>query len=79
MREIVHGDLKGNSIVVTDNGSENGTAILTDFGLSFAESGSCSVKRRKGALSAMAWRVACSKVRRYDCGDADAQVRRALA
>ncbi|KAG6612975.1 TKL protein kinase [Phytophthora cinnamomi] len=50
---IVHGDLKGDNIVV----SENGTAMLTDFGLSFTESGSCSVKRLKDTLGAMEWRA----------------------
>ncbi|POM78140.1 TKL protein kinase [Phytophthora palmivora] len=52
-REIVHGDLKGNNIVVNDNG----TAMLTDFGLSFQESGSCSIKDMKDKLGAMAWRA----------------------
>ncbi|POM69640.1 Serine/threonine protein Kinase [Phytophthora palmivora] len=52
-REIAHGDLKGNNIVVNDNG----TAMLTDFGLSFQESGSCSIKDMKDKLGAMAWRA----------------------
>ncbi|KAF1790050.1 Ankyrin repeat-containing domain [Phytophthora cactorum] len=52
-QEVVHGDLKGNNIVV----SNDGTAMLTDFGLSFQESGSCSVKKMKDTLGAMAWRA----------------------
>lgn len=48
---IVHGDLKGNNIVV----SKDGTAMLSDFGLSFSESGSCSVVAKSGNLGAMAW------------------------
>lgn len=36
---IIHGDLKGNNIVV----SADGTAMLTDFGLSFFENGSLSM------------------------------------
>jgi len=47
-REIVHGDLKGNNIVVSDNG----TAMLTNFDLSFIESGSCSVMKMKDSLGA---------------------------
>jgi len=52
-REIVHGDLKGNNIVV----SKDGIAMLTDFGLSFIESGSCSVGNMRDSLGAMAWRA----------------------
>lgn len=52
-RGIVHGDLKGNNIVVSDNG----TAVLTDFGLSFLESGPCSVKKMKDTLGVMQWRA----------------------
>lgn len=48
---IVHGDLRGNNIVV----AHDGTAMLTDFGLSFSESGSCSLKMMKDTLGAMAW------------------------
>ncbi|KAL3664593.1 hypothetical protein V7S43_010343 [Phytophthora oleae] len=50
---VAHGDLKGNNIVVSDNG----IAMLTDFGLSFQESGSCSLVKRKDELGAMAWRA----------------------
>ncbi|TMW69735.1 hypothetical protein Poli38472_001891 [Pythium oligandrum] len=50
-RGIVHGDLKGNNILV----HESGTAMLVDFGLSFSESGSSSVE--KDTLGAMAWRA----------------------
>ncbi|RLN82851.1 hypothetical protein BBJ28_00019344 [Nothophytophthora sp. Chile5] len=50
---VVHGDLKGNNIVV----SNAGTAMLTDFGLSFFEAGPCSVMKMKDTLGAMAWRA----------------------
>ncbi|RLN87526.1 hypothetical protein BBJ28_00024585 [Nothophytophthora sp. Chile5] len=50
---IVHGDLRGNNIVVSDAGK----AKLTDFGLSFFEAGPCSVMRMKDRLGAMAWRA----------------------
>ncbi|OWZ01471.1 hypothetical protein PHMEG_00027132 [Phytophthora megakarya] len=40
----------GNDIVV----NINDTAMLTDFGLSFRESGSCSVKKMEDSLGAMA-------------------------
>ncbi|KAL4140809.1 hypothetical protein PRNP1_015089 [Phytophthora ramorum] len=50
---IVHGDLRGDNIVV----SEDGTAMLTDFGMSFTESGPCSLKRLEGKLGAMEWRA----------------------
>ncbi|KAG7385230.1 hypothetical protein PHYPSEUDO_001699 [Phytophthora pseudosyringae] len=50
---VIHGDLKGNNIVV----SELGTAMLTDFGLSFLDTGSCSLANRIGTLGAMQWRA----------------------
>ncbi|KAL3664558.1 hypothetical protein V7S43_010311 [Phytophthora oleae] len=43
---VAHGDLKGNNIVVSDNG----IAMLTDFGLR-------SLVKRKDELGAMAWRA----------------------
>ncbi|TMW69732.1 hypothetical protein Poli38472_001888 [Pythium oligandrum] len=47
---IVHGDLKGNNIVV----ARDGTAMLVDFGLSFVEAGSLSVvKEIEDTLGAM--------------------------
>ncbi|EGZ06127.1 hypothetical protein PHYSODRAFT_415543, partial [Phytophthora sojae] len=51
--EIIHGDLKGNNIVV----SKNGTAMLTDFGFSFLDSGSCSVMKMRDHLGALQWRA----------------------
>ncbi|TMW59270.1 hypothetical protein Poli38472_004339 [Pythium oligandrum] len=53
-RGIVHGDLKGNNILV----NESGTAMLVDFGLSFSEGGSSFVvTEKKDILGAMAWRA----------------------
>ncbi|KAK1942350.1 ALK tyrosine kinase receptor [Phytophthora citrophthora] len=52
-RGAVHGDLRGNNIVV----SNHGIAMLTDFGLSFQENGSCSLVKMKDQLGAMAWRA----------------------
>ncbi|GMF35190.1 unnamed protein product [Phytophthora fragariaefolia] len=52
-RDVVHGDLKCNNIVV----SNDGIAMLIDFGLSFHESGPCSLIRMKDKLGAMAWRA----------------------
>ncbi|TMW69722.1 hypothetical protein Poli38472_001878 [Pythium oligandrum] len=53
-RGIVHGDLKGDNILV----NESGTAMLVDFGLSFNESGSHLVATElKDSLGAMAWRA----------------------
>ncbi|KAE8977879.1 hypothetical protein PR003_g24978 [Phytophthora rubi] len=51
--KIIHGDLKGNNIVV----SKNGTAMLTDFGFSFLDSGSCSVMKMRDQLGALQWRA----------------------
>ncbi|TMW66552.1 hypothetical protein Poli38472_004317 [Pythium oligandrum] len=52
-RGIVHGDLKGDNILV----NESGAAMLVDFGLSFSEAGSSSVVTEKETLGAMAWRA----------------------
>ncbi|KAG7388808.1 Leucine-rich repeat serine/threonine-protein kinase 2 [Phytophthora boehmeriae] len=53
-KDIVHGDLKGNNIVM----SNDGTAMLTDFGLSFLDTASsCSVQKMKDTLGAMQWRA----------------------
>lgn len=37
--------------------SDNGTAMLTNFGLSFSEYGTCSLKKMKDTLGTMAWRA----------------------
>ncbi|KAJ8556653.1 hypothetical protein ON010_g9311 [Phytophthora cinnamomi] len=51
--KIIHGDLKGNNIVV----STDGTAMLTDFGFSFLDNGSCSIITRRDQLGALQWRA----------------------
>ncbi|GMF25757.1 unnamed protein product [Phytophthora fragariaefolia] len=51
--DIIHGDLKGNNIVV----SKNGIALLTDFGFSFLDTGSCSVMNMREHLGALQWRA----------------------
>lgn len=47
---IVHGDLKGDNILV----SKDGTAMLVDFGLSFVQSGSVATMEKWGAIR---WRA----------------------
>ncbi|KAJ8564314.1 hypothetical protein ON010_g7033 [Phytophthora cinnamomi] len=50
---VIHGDLKCNNIVV----DQDGTAMLTDFGLSFLESGPYPMQDKKSTLGAMQWRA----------------------
>ncbi|GMF26785.1 unnamed protein product [Phytophthora lilii] len=50
---VVHGGLKGSNIVV----DSDGTAMLTDFGLSFLASGPTIVEQNPCTLGAMQWRA----------------------
>ncbi|OWZ24009.1 Serine/threonine protein kinase [Phytophthora megakarya] len=50
---IVHGNLKGNNIMV----DHHGIPMLIGFGLSFQESGSCSLTKMKDTLGPMTWQA----------------------
>ncbi|OWZ08965.1 LOW QUALITY PROTEIN: Serine/threonine protein kinase [Phytophthora megakarya] len=52
-KRIIHGDLRGNNIMV----SEHGVAMLTDFGFSFLDDGSCSVLAARDHFGALQWRA----------------------
>ncbi|KAG7382670.1 Leucine-rich repeat serine/threonine-protein kinase 2 [Phytophthora pseudosyringae] len=52
-QDIVHGDLRGDNIVV----SSDGTAMLTDFGLSFSEFGPSPLDNVGDKLGSMQWRA----------------------